>query len=470
MKYITIATVASGAAAAEQIMYKELAAKQIDEEQCTIRCNEIFMPYTITDTQCRGLEKQEAVTNDACEKSCMDDQECATWQFKSGKGCWHTPGKCVVMQKIYGEAKPEHRGWNGGSNYMDGATMAYMITDTQCNGLTEQPENTSAACEKSCLHKGEKCGTWQFHTNEGCWQTKDPCTENWPSPGWNGRSNFKAGATRETRATDILESKRNVCTKTCEPVEVMPATECPEGEILVNRQYDFAPLKNYVCVPTDDPCRTTINTADKGPKAKRPNQARLHCLRAHREGTRLTTMALQGPTVCDAGNCINWNCNEWCKCFNVEDERMSVYADNDCKEDDGKDECTCFVDYEEEQRECPKGHVKITQGRPAVDGAGCVLASDACPDQTLVINHAPLSGFDDESLLETPPGSNGDTANSLVWFHQPSGDTQVTVRQVTYRCVENNDLCLEAETVKDRCLRYPRVGAGAAQLDSVLSI
>jgi hypothetical protein len=137
--------------------------------------------------------------------------------------------------------------------------------------------------------------------------------------------------------------------------------ECKEGMVLVH--VPAHPFAGKFCVKEDDHCRTLPEDDEK------------FCRRAG-EGSRLSIAT--SKTKCDASNCGNWDCDAWCKCFNDVDETDGVYADYECEDDDGTDECKCLVDYGKEPfpRTCEKNFFKPTPGRPAHDGTGCRRCTD----------------------------------------------------------------------------------------------
>jgi len=104
------------------------------------------------------------------------------------------------------------------------------------------------------------------------------------------------------------------------------------------------------------------------------------------DSSRSTRLSLEAQawdgTHCDVRKCTDWDCDEWCKCFNTYDENRGLYKSNKCDED-GEDECKCLVDFGDEDAEapwksrnpkkvCPEGTFKsLNTGLPALDGTGC---------------------------------------------------------------------------------------------------
>jgi len=60
-----------------------------------------------------------------------------------------------------------------------------------------------------------------------------------------------------------------------------------------------------------------------------------------------TAQPTEEPTAaptdfCDPSNCQNWECEDWCKCY--DEELVSEYEKNNCKDDDDTNSCICFGD------------------------------------------------------------------------------------------------------------------------------
>ena len=45
--------------------------------------------------------------------------------------------------------------------------------------------------------------------------------------------------------------------------------------------------------------------------------------------------------LCDAQNCANWECKEWCHCFDEKAEHLGLYEHHGCDEDDSSGACEC---------------------------------------------------------------------------------------------------------------------------------
>jgi len=69
------------------------------------------LSHKITNTQCDGMQFDDAATAAKCEESCCGSK-CKTWLFKEGKGCYQTASKCTVMWQGVGGAA----GWSGSSS------------------------------------------------------------------------------------------------------------------------------------------------------------------------------------------------------------------------------------------------------------------------------------------------------------------------------------------------------------------
>jgi hypothetical protein len=102
------------------------------------------------------------------------------------------------------------------------------------------------------------------------------------------------------------------------------------------------------------------------------------------DSTRLTQEAKTwDETNCDVKKCTDWDCDEWCKCFNTYDENRGLYKKNNCDDEDGEEECNCLVNFGPEDaahpwnsrkpsKLCPEGTFKkLNTGLPALDGTGC---------------------------------------------------------------------------------------------------
>ena len=44
---------------------------------------------------------------------------------------------------------------------------------------------------------------------------------------------------------------------------------------------------------------------------------------------------------CNPTNCLDWNCEQWCECFNLDFEVANYYADMGCDQEDGDSSCEC---------------------------------------------------------------------------------------------------------------------------------
>jgi len=53
------------------------------------------------------------------------------------------------------------------------------------------------------------------------------------------------------------------------------------------------------------------------------------------------TVSLEDQSECNPTNCLEWNCEKWCECFNLDFETANYYTDMGCGQDDGIDECNC---------------------------------------------------------------------------------------------------------------------------------
>ena len=53
------------------------------------------------------------------------------------------------------------------------------------------------------------------------------------------------------------------------------------------------------------------------------------------------TASLEDQSECNPTNCLEWNCEQWCECFNFDFETANYYADMGCGQDDGIDACNC---------------------------------------------------------------------------------------------------------------------------------
>merc|ERR1711912_134671 len=77
-----------------------------------------------------------------------------------------------------------------------------------------------------------------------------------------------------------------------------------------------------------------------------------------------TANPTMSPTArCNANNCMNWNCVDWCECYDESD--VPIYESHVECQDDSDDTCICFENDENELY--GERHRKINYNQDAVD-------------------------------------------------------------------------------------------------------
>ena len=69
-------------------------------------------------------------------------------------------------------------------------------------------------------------------------------------------------------------------------------------------------------------------------------------VRKELKGTPVAPIKIEHPEhelfkVCDVQNCANWECKEWCHCFDEKAEYYGLYEHHGCDEDDSSAACEC---------------------------------------------------------------------------------------------------------------------------------
>ena len=86
--------------------------------------------------------------------------------------------------------------------------------------------------------------------------------------------------------------------------------------------------------PTDAPTASPTDAPTASPTANVFSAAAQAQITASLEGQSL-------ESECNPTNCLEWNCGQWCDCFNLDFETANYYADMGCDQEDGIDECNC---------------------------------------------------------------------------------------------------------------------------------
>jgi hypothetical protein len=105
-----------------------------------------------------------------------------------------------------------------------------------------------------------------------------------------------------------------------------------------------SPTKSPTKKPTDSPTASPTESPTKNPTA---------------------SPTLSPTERCDANNCMNWSCLDWCECYDDSEEAKSVYESHQECQDDNDDTCICFD--KEEHELLGERHRKINYNQDAVD-------------------------------------------------------------------------------------------------------
>jgi len=115
-----------------------------------------------------------------------------------------------------------------------------------------------------------------------------------------------------------------------------------------------SPTESPTSSPTQSPTKSPTNKPTESP-TKKPTESPTKSP---------TSSPTQSPTErCDANNCMNWSCADWCECY--DESKVDVYNTHDGCKDDNEDTCICFE--EEEHEMFGERHRKINYNQDAVD-------------------------------------------------------------------------------------------------------
>jgi hypothetical protein len=118
--------------------------------------------------------------------------------------------------------------------------------------------------------------------------------------------------------------------------------------------YCVKPTKNPTKSPTKKPTDSPTASPTESP-TKNPTES------PTKNPTASPTLS---PTErCDANNCMNWSCLDWCECYDESD--LATYESHESCQDDNDDTCICF-DKEEHDLNGER-HRKINYNQDAVD-------------------------------------------------------------------------------------------------------
>ena len=107
-----------------------------------------------------------------------------------------------------------------------------------------------------------------------------------------------------------------------------------------------APTRNPTASPTDAPTAspTVAPTASPtdAPTASPTASPTAYVFSAAAQAqiTESLLESLASPE-CNPTNCLDWNCEQWCECFNLDFEVANYYADMGCDQEDGDSSCEC---------------------------------------------------------------------------------------------------------------------------------
>jgi len=103
-----------------------------------------------------------------------------------------------------------------------------------------------------------------------------------------------------------------------------------------------SPTKSPTASPTDSPTKAPTDSPTKSPTA---------------------SPTLSPTERCNANNCMNWSCADWCECYDESD--LETYQSHEDCQDDNDDTCICFENEEHELN--GERHRKINYNQDAVD-------------------------------------------------------------------------------------------------------
>merc|ERR1712072_305139 len=102
---------------------------------------------------------------------------------------------------------------------------------------------------------------------------------------------------------------------------------------------------------------------------------------------------------CDANNCMNWSCLDWCECY--DEAQVSVYESHTECQDDNDDTCICFENEEHDLN--GERHRKINYNQDAVDAGTAKKIAGTEIHTATKQNHYQEAGVTTESVVTAPP-------------------------------------------------------------------
>merc|ERR1712054_501703 len=162
-----------------------------------------------------------------------------------------------------------------------------------------------------------------------------------------------------------------------------------------------------------------------------------------------TASPTMSPTErCDANNCMNWSCADWCECYDESD--LSIYENHEECQDDNDDTCICFENKEHDLN--GERHRKINYNQDAVDAGTAKLIKGTNIHAATKQHHYQEAGATTTNLCPTPAAF--DSSKTYPVF-QNSVDNYYNYcnYMVSENCLE---MCQGAERgrCRDECERY----------------
>jgi hypothetical protein len=186
-----------------------------------------------------------------------------------------------------------------------------------------------------------------------------------------------------------------------------------------------SPTKSPTKKPTDSPTASPTESPTKNPTA---------------------SPTLSPTERCDANNCMNWSCLDWCECYDDSEEAKTVYESHPECQDDNDDTCICF-DKEEHDLNGER-HRKINYNQDAVD------AGTAKKIAGTEIHTATKQNHYQEAVDKCPTPAAFDSAKAYPVFNGSSDNYfNYCNFMVTKEC---SDMCQGAERgrCRDECNKF----------------
>ena len=99
-----------------------------------------------------------------------------------------------------------------------------------------------------------------------------------------------------------------------------------------------APTLNPTASPTDAPTASPTDAPTASPTDAPTASPTANVFSAAAQAQ--ITGSLES-SECNPTNCLEWNCEQWCECFNLDFETANYYADMGCDQEDGDSSCEC---------------------------------------------------------------------------------------------------------------------------------